>query len=127
MFFPDRVAAYAQARRVLKPRGKFIFSVWDRIEQNEFAAAVTESIGLLFPEDPPQFLARTPHGYHDVTQVRADIARSRGLEPERCGSPFLFDRVKKLTAGSAAAHPEIERLGATLVVNPAAKCPGILG
>src|SRR5439155_11648190 len=22
--------------------------------------------------------------------------RSRGLKPERCGSPFLFDRVKKL-------------------------------
>ena len=84
MFFPDRVAAYAQARRVLKPRGKFIFSVWDRIEQNEFAAAVTESIGLLFPEDPPQFLARTPHGYHDVTQVRADIeaAGFKGVKTE---------------------------------------------
>jgi SAM-dependent methyltransferase len=73
MFFPDRVAAYAEARRVLKPTGKFIFSVWDRIEQNEFAAVVTESVATLFPEDPPQFLARTPHGYHGVAQVRADI------------------------------------------------------
>jgi ubiquinone/menaquinone biosynthesis C-methylase UbiE len=73
MFFPDRVAAYAEARRVLKPAGKFIFSVWDRIEQNEFAAVVTEAVGTLFPEDPPQFLARTPHGYHDVARVRADI------------------------------------------------------
>jgi len=26
------------------------------------------------------------------------IPRSRGLEPERCGSPFLFDRVKKLAS-----------------------------
>lgn len=84
MFFPDRVTAFAEARRVLKPRGKFIFSVWDRIEQNEFAAVVTQSIGMLFPEKPPQFLARTPHGYHEVTQVRADIqgAGFTGVEIE---------------------------------------------
>jgi ubiquinone/menaquinone biosynthesis C-methylase UbiE len=84
MFFPDTVTAFAEARRVLKPRGKFIFSVWDRIEQNEFAAVVTESIGMLFPENPPQFLARTPHGYHDVTRVRADIeaAGFTGVEIE---------------------------------------------
>jgi SAM-dependent methyltransferase len=84
MFFPDRVTAYAEARRVLKPSGKFIFSVWDRIDQNEFAAVVTEAIGTLFPTDPPQFLARTPHGYHDVTQVRADLAAAGfvGVEVE---------------------------------------------
>src|ERR1700736_1310501 len=36
MFFPDRVRGYAEARRVLKPRGRFIFNVWDRIEANDF-------------------------------------------------------------------------------------------
>ena len=33
MFFPDRVAGYADARRVLRPGGRFVFNVWDRIGQ----------------------------------------------------------------------------------------------
>jgi ubiquinone/menaquinone biosynthesis C-methylase UbiE len=35
MFFPDRVKGYGEARRVLKDGGAFLFSVWDRIEDNE--------------------------------------------------------------------------------------------
>jgi len=37
MFFPDRVRAYKEARRVLTPRGRFVFNMWDRIEENDFA------------------------------------------------------------------------------------------
>src|SRR5271169_5386871 len=44
MFFPDRPRAFAQARRVLAPGGALLFSVWDRIEENEFAATVTEAL-----------------------------------------------------------------------------------
>ena len=32
MFFPDRVAGYKQARRMLKPGGSLLFNAWDRIE-----------------------------------------------------------------------------------------------
>jgi ubiquinone/menaquinone biosynthesis C-methylase UbiE len=73
MFFPDRVRGYAEARRVLKPRGRFIFNVWDRIEDNEFALVVTEAVAAMFPADPPRFLARTPHGYADVARIREDV------------------------------------------------------
>jgi ubiquinone/menaquinone biosynthesis C-methylase UbiE len=73
MFFPDRVRAYAQARRVLKPNGRFVFNVWDRIEENDFALVVTESLETLFPADPPRFMARTPHGYADVERIRSDV------------------------------------------------------
>lgn len=73
MFFPDRVAGYAEARRVLRPRGRFVFSVWDRIEENVFADEVTRAVATLFPHDPPRFLARTPHGYHDVALIREDL------------------------------------------------------
>lgn len=73
MFFPDKVAGYGEARRVLKPRGRFFFSVWDRIAENEFADIVTEAMARLFPQDPPRFLARSPHGYHDVGKIREDV------------------------------------------------------
>ena len=73
MFFPEKVSAYREARRVLKPGGRFLFSVWDRIEDNEFADIVTEIVAAMFPDDPPRFLARTPHGFYDVNTVREDL------------------------------------------------------
>ena len=73
MFFPDKVQGYKEARRVLKPGGHFFFNVWDRISENEFADTVTEALAALFPHDPPRFMARTPHGYHDVERIRAEL------------------------------------------------------
>jgi ubiquinone/menaquinone biosynthesis C-methylase UbiE len=73
MFFPDRLAGYREARRVLKPGGHFLFNVWDRIEENEFANDITNALATLFPGDPPRFLARTPHGYHDTALIRAEV------------------------------------------------------
>ncbi|TIX45858.1 MAG: SAM-dependent methyltransferase, partial [Mesorhizobium sp.] len=62
-----------EARRVLKPGGRFLFNVWDRIEENEFADDVTNALARIFPDDPPRFLARTPHGYHDKDLIRSDL------------------------------------------------------
>jgi ubiquinone/menaquinone biosynthesis C-methylase UbiE len=73
MFFPDRIAGYRETLRVLKPGGRFLFNVWDRIEENDFARIVTDAAGTVFPSDPPRFLARTPHGYHDVAQIEAEL------------------------------------------------------
>jgi len=74
MFFPEKFMAYAEARRVLRPGGLFLFSVWDRIEENEFADIVTMAVANMFPDDPPRFLARTPHGYHDRAALARDVA-----------------------------------------------------
>jgi ubiquinone/menaquinone biosynthesis C-methylase UbiE len=73
MFFPDRILGYREARRVLKPGGHFLFSVWDRIEENVFADDVESAVAKIFPNDPPRFLSRTPHGYHDTTLIRSDL------------------------------------------------------
>jgi SAM-dependent methyltransferase len=74
MFFPDKSKAFSEARRVLKPAGVFVFNVWDSIEHNEFADIVTAALATVFPNDPPRFLARTPHGYHDCETIRRDLA-----------------------------------------------------
>jgi SAM-dependent methyltransferase len=76
MFFPDRVRGYAEARRVIRPGGHFIFNVWDRIEENVFASVVTDAAATVFPDDPPRFLARTPHGYHDIDLIRDELDRA---------------------------------------------------
>ena len=73
MFFPDKVQGYREARRVLKPGGRFLFNVWDRISENEFADVVTQALATLFPQDPPRFMARIPHGYHDVEKIRKEL------------------------------------------------------
>ncbi|HEX8037159.1 MAG TPA: class I SAM-dependent methyltransferase [Ktedonobacterales bacterium] len=75
MFFPDKSKAFSEARRVLTTGGVFIFSVWDRIEENEFADTVTTATASMFPDDPPRFLARTPHGYYDWRTIERDLAR----------------------------------------------------
>jgi len=92
MFFPDRTKGYAEARRVLKPNGTYLFSAWDRIEDNVFANDATVTLGKMFPDDPPLFMARTPHGYHDKTVIRADL--------ERAG--FTDISIETLTATSRA-------------------------
>ena len=74
MFFPDKAKAFAEARRVLAPGGVFVFNAWDRIADNEFADVVTTALESVFPADPPRFMARIPHGYHDRQAIARDIA-----------------------------------------------------
>jgi ubiquinone/menaquinone biosynthesis C-methylase UbiE len=73
MFFPDKARAFGEAFRVLRAGGRFLLSVWDRIEANEFAAVVVKAVATLFPQDPPMFLARTPHGQHDTAPLEAQL------------------------------------------------------
>lgn len=47
--------------------------MWDRIEENIFANDVTNALAEIFPDDPPRFLARTPHGYHDTALIRREL------------------------------------------------------
>jgi SAM-dependent methyltransferase len=73
MFFPDRLAAYREALRVLRPGGALLLNVWDRLEANPASSAVAGAVAALFPKDPPGFLGRVPFGYHDKARVEADL------------------------------------------------------
>jgi ubiquinone/menaquinone biosynthesis C-methylase UbiE len=76
MFFPDKVAAFAEARRVLRPGGHFVFNVWDRLEANDLSLVAHQALASLFPADPPGFIARTPFGYHDADAIRRALAEA---------------------------------------------------
>ncbi len=68
MFFPDKIKGYTEAYRVLKPGGRFIFSVWsDRISRKTGCAgmSVTDAIESVFPGDPAPILL-APTSYEDI-------------------------------------------------------------
>ncbi len=96
MFFPDRVAGYAEARRLLRHGGRLVFSVWDRIEENDFADDVTNAVAAVFPHDPARFLARTPHGYHDTVLIRE--------EPHRAGFADIDIQTREQLSRAASAR-----------------------
>jgi ubiquinone/menaquinone biosynthesis C-methylase UbiE len=95
MFFPNKQQAYREARRVLKATGPFLFNVWDRLSENDFPNAVTEALAALYPQNPPQFMARTPHGYFDVDRIRAELIEA-GFRK------ISIDAVEKISRASSA-------------------------
>jgi SAM-dependent methyltransferase len=102
MFFPDKPRAFAEVKRVLRRGGVFLFNAWDRIEENEFADVVTREMAAMFPDDPPRFLPRTPHGYHDAAAIARDL-REGGF----ASAPV----VTTIAARSRAATAEVPAVG----------------
>ena len=100
MFFPNKVQGYREARRVLKPGGHFFFNVWDAIEENDFADTVTQALSAVFPQDPPRFLARTPHGYQDEKQIRQEL-KAAGF------TDVSFDAVDARSKAQSPRNPAV--------------------
>lgn len=98
MFFPDKPKAFSEAKRVLRSGGTFIFNTWDTIDQNEFAEAVTFALQQMFPDDPPRFMVRTPHGYSDTAVIVRHLAEGGFARP-----PVITT----LAARSRATSPSI--------------------
>lgn len=76
MFFPSKVIAFKEARRVLRPGGKFLFNVWDRIEFSPIFMTIADAIAERYPADPPNFPRRTPYGHHDVQTILDDLSEA---------------------------------------------------
>ena len=63
---------------MLRTGGRFCLQCLGQDRGNEFADVVTQAVAALFPQDPPRFLARTPHGYHDVETISHQLG-AQGL------------------------------------------------
>ena len=119
MFFGKKVAAFAEARRVLRPGGAFRFSVWDRVEENEFIHVVNETMKAIFPSDPPLFAERTPHGYYDWRAITKDLelAGFRGAKLETVGRTSKAESARAAAVAYCQGTPlrgEIEARGMAL-------------
>jgi ubiquinone/menaquinone biosynthesis C-methylase UbiE len=73
MFFPDKVRGNAEARRVLRDRGRYVAVIWDRLDLNPVSHALAEAVAGEFPDNPPRFLERTPFGYSDRARIEHDL------------------------------------------------------
>ena len=99
MFFPDRVAAARQVRRTLKPGASYWFTVWASRAENPVARLAHETIASFFDDDAPSF-SQTPFGYHDKSQIAADL-RDAGF------TSIDIETVDKHTDGMAAADAAV--------------------
>lgn len=100
MFLPDRVTAYREARRVLRPGGRLLFNTWDSLDENPASDAAARAVAGLFPEDPPDFLRRVPFSYFDKAAVERDL-RAAGFEQIEAETVRL--KHGPASAGDAAA------------------------
>jgi SAM-dependent methyltransferase len=116
MFFPERPTAYAEVARVLRPGGQFLFSSWGPLVAHDVEATVMAALAESSPDDPPSFLARVPHGYHDVDRITADLTAAGfgGLHVETVELDCTASSAAHLARGYCRGTPlraEIEARG----------------
>lgn len=95
MFFPDKLKAYDEAKRVLRSGGRFLFTTWDSLPANDFARCVDECLASLFPSNPPDFLRNLSYSYFDIASIKEQMS-SAGFDAISC------DRIELTSV--AAAH-----------------------
>jgi ubiquinone/menaquinone biosynthesis C-methylase UbiE len=113
MFFPDKVLANSEARRVLRDGGSYVVVTFSDLNDNPVPKAADEAVGALFPDDPPRYMERGPFSYTDASLVEADL-RSAGFADVAVETTTLMTHViaRNAAAGMVLGSPfraEIER------------------
>jgi ubiquinone/menaquinone biosynthesis C-methylase UbiE len=110
MFFADRAAALAEARRVLVPGGRALFSVFQRMERHPFYVELdraiarwlgTSAVGTIFALGDAEKLSASLQraGFREVTVAPCDVS-ARFPDPDT----FLASEIDVDTAAIPAMH-----------------------
>ena len=73
MFYPDKVRAHQEARRVLRSSGHYLLVSFDRLELNPVPNAAGTAVAALFADDPPAYMQRGPFSYTDPAVIERDL------------------------------------------------------
>lgn len=79
MFFPDKLKAFKETYRVLKPGGRFLFNVWDSLDNNLFADIMVTVLKDEFGEAAPRFYEDGPFSFYDQKQIK-DLLQKGGFK-----------------------------------------------
>src|SRR5688572_2971471 len=114
MFFPDKVAANREARRVLRPGGHYLLVSFDALEHNPVPKAAGEAVASLFAENP-RYMERGPFSYADAPLIEEHL-RAAGFADITLETVAPRTRVNARDAavGIVLGSPfraEIEKLG----------------
>ena len=116
MFFPDKVRANAEARRVLRPGGRYVLVTFDRLDLNPIPQAAGEAVASLFPDDP-RYMERGPFSYSDAGLVEQDLRaggfESIEIETVELSSPITARHAALGIVLGSPFRAEIERLDAS--------------
>lgn len=110
---PDPVTAFVQARRVMKPNGRFIFSAPAHLRHNPVADCLQDALEDVFPNDPPRFLADTLFGYGDTEIIDEDLTKAGFTDAiyTSVDLPFVAASARDVAVGyclGTALQPELE-------------------
>lgn len=125
MFFPDKDKSFAEALRVLKPGGRYIFSVWDSWQYNAFAELTHEVVGSYYPDNPPGFY-KVPFGYRDTHLIESSLKAAGFSEASHevvkfeSKIPSASDFARGLVFGNPMFDEIVERRG-----NPEEICSAV--
>lgn len=115
MFFPDKVASYKEAMRVLRPGGSYVLNVWGSQAENPFASIAQGVAEDVFPDGPPGFY-KVPFHYHDAGQIESDLLEAgfREISIKDVALMASVGSVEEFANGLVYGNPlaeEIELLG----------------
>jgi len=115
MFFPDKIRANQEVRRVLRPNGHYLIVTFNHLEFNLIAKAAGDAVNALFPDDPFDYMERGPFSYPDPTRINSDLLAA-GFTDVEVETMALSSRVnaREAAQGLVFGSPfrsEIERRG----------------
>ena len=76
MFFPDKAKAFAEAHRVLKTGGRFLFNTWDSVDANPPVAIIDTVLKEEFGEAAPDFLKAAPYSLYDRELIKNLLSKA---------------------------------------------------